>query len=201
MTAASRLEIFVEEPSAGAALRALVPKIRPDLDFDVHEFQGCHDLLSKLPARFRAYASWLPEDARLIVLIDRDRNDCRALKQKILDMAREAKLRTTTRGSQPRQVLVRIAIEELESWFFGDTEALRSAFPRLPKTLDKRASFRDPDAIPNVWEQLEKVLQDAGYFRTGLPKIKCAREVAAHMDPAANRSRSFQVFRDGLRAL
>jgi len=28
--------------------------------------------------------------------------------------------------------------------------------------------------------------------------IKAAREISVHMDPARNRSRSFQVFREGL---
>lgn len=201
MTSVSHLEIFVEERSAGEALRALVPKICANLDFHVYEFQGCHDLLDKLPSRFRGYASWLPDDWRLVVLIDRDRKDCLALKKKIQDMARNAKLRTRARGSLPRQVLVRIAVEELESWFFGDTAAVRRAFPGVPANLEKQAQFRDPDAIRNAWEQLEAVLQRAGHFRGGLQKIRCAREVAAEMDPSANRSHSFRVFRDGLVAL
>ena len=202
MTRASRLEIFVEEPSAAAALRVLVPKIRDDLDFGIYEFQGCRDLLGKLPERFRGYASWLPEDWRLVVLIDRDRKDCLKLKKEILDMGQKAGLRCTARrGAPPPQVLVRIAVEELESWFFGDIPALGRAYPGVPKDLARKAAFRDPDAIKNTWERLESVLQDAGHFRGGLEKIRCAREVAAHMNPAANSSHSFRVFRDGLREL
>lgn len=201
MTAASHLEIFVEEPSSAAALRVLVPRIRDDVGFKIYEFQGCHDLLGKLPERFRGFARWLPEDYRIVVLIDRDREDCLARKRKILEMARRSGLRTTARGSTSPQVLVRIAVEELESWFLGDTAALRRTFSGVPKDLEKKAAFRDPDAIVNTWEHLHKVLKDAGHFAGGFQKIRCAREIAAHMDPEVNRSHSFRVFRDGLRSL
>jgi hypothetical protein len=89
---ASHLELFVEEASMGAALHTLVPKIRSDLTFRVYEHQGCQDLLAKLPSRLRGYRGWIPGDCRIIVLIDRDRKDCKALKQKILDMAMSAGL-------------------------------------------------------------------------------------------------------------
>ncbi len=49
-----------------------------------------------------------------------------------------------------------------------------------------------------TWESLERVLQKAGYHAGGLSKLKAAREISIHMDPVRNRSRSFQVFRDGL---
>lgn len=42
------------------------------------------------------------------------------------------------------------------------------------------------------------MLQNARYFRGGLAKIEAARTIAAHMDPARNRSRSFQALRDVL---
>lgn len=99
-------------------------------------------------------------------------------------------------------VLNRIAIEELEAWFFGDVEALRAAYPKVPATLGSQARYRDPDAIVGgTWEALERVLQGKGYHRGGLQKIKAAKEIAAHMDPARNRSRSFRVFMEGLAAL
>jgi hypothetical protein len=48
---------------------------------------------------------------------------------------------------------------------------------------------------------LARILQQAGYHRGGLPKMEAAGRIARHMDPARNRSRSFQVFYDGLRGL
>jgi len=96
-------------------------------------------------------------------------------------------------------VLNRIAIEELEAWFFGDVEAVCTAYPGVPATLANRAPYRDPDAVAGgTWEALGRVLKQAGHHGSGLRKGEAARAIAEHMDPARNRSRSFGHFRDGL---
>jgi len=60
------LELFVEEPSAEAALAILVPRIvGPEITFRIYPHQGKTDLLHKLPARLRGYRSWLPADWRI----------------------------------------------------------------------------------------------------------------------------------------
>ena len=92
-------------------------------------------------------------------------------------------------------VVNRIVVEELEAWFFGDVEALRVAYPRVPESLGRRAAYRDPDAIKGgTREALHRVLRNAGYYSNYLPKIEVARRVSAHMDPARNMSRSFRNF-------
>jgi hypothetical protein len=97
------------------------------------------------------------------------------------------------------QVLNRIAVEELEAWFFGDVQAVHRAYERVSPSLAAKAAYRDPDAIKGgTWEALERELQRAGYFKSGLPKIKVARAISANMVPSRNRSRSFQVFQSGL---
>lgn len=99
-------------------------------------------------------------------------------------------------------LLCRIIVEELEAWFFGDPAAIASAFPGVPRELGSKKRFRDPDAIPGgTWEALERVLQGAGHFPSGLAKIATARAISAHMNVEANTSRSFCAFRDGLRRL
>jgi hypothetical protein len=96
-------------------------------------------------------------------------------------------------------VVTRLAIEELEAWYFGDWEAVRAAYPRLPATIPAQAKYRDPDAIVGgTWEALERILQKAGYFSLGLAKIEAARAIAAHMVPERNTSRSFQILRNAL---
>lgn len=187
------------------ALRALVPKIRPDLSerFQVHAFDGVDDMLQKLPDRLRGYAGWLPADWRIVVVRDEDRKQCVALKTEIEDIARRAGLVPKPKSRRvPFHVLTRIAIEELEAWLLGDVPALAATYARVPASLGGQKPFRDVDAIRGgTWEALERVLQKAGHFLGGLPKVQVAREVAAAMDPDRNTSRSFQVFRDGLRAL
>jgi Domain of unknown function (DUF4276) len=114
----------------------------------------------------------------------------------------DAGLVSRSRASGGRyDVLNRIAIEELEAWYFGDWPAVRAAYPRVPSGVPRRARYRIPDAIAGgTWEAFERILQDAGYFPGGLPKIEAAQAIAPHTDPARNTSRSFQVFRDALLA-
>jgi len=199
------LELLVEEPSAEAALQELLPKIISEAaTFAIHPFQGKRDLLNKLPDHLRGYSRWLPEDWRIVILVDADNEDCRELKAQLEGAAQSAGLATKsgTLPGMPFQVLNRLAIEELEAWFFGDVAALHTAYPRVPSTLGRRDRYKDPDAIRGgTWEALERLLQRFGYHPEGLPKITVAWNISKHMDPARNRSHSFQVFREGLQAV
>ncbi len=197
---AAHVEILVEEPSMEEALRLLVPKIVGDLTFEVYQHQSKEGLLKKLPARLKGYASWLPDDWRIIVIVDRDDDQCDQLKRQLDEMAQNAGLRTRSQGGGPTfQVVNRLAIEELEAWFFGDWDAVRAAYPKVSPNVPGKSGYRDPDAVlGGTWEALERVLQKAGYFRTGLRKIEAARAIAENMQPGRNRSRSFQKVREAL---
>jgi Domain of unknown function (DUF4276) len=192
-----KLIVFVEEYSMEAALEVILPKILGDVDFEIRRFQCKDDLLKNLPSRLNAYRTWLPDNWVILILVDRDDDDCLILKQKLENMAVSAGLMSkTAAGIGNRfQVANRIAIEELEAWFFGDWQAVQTAYPRVPTTVPQKAGFRDPDAIlGGTWETLERVLKRAGYFNTGLRKLECARAVAKHMEPSRNTSKSFQAF-------
>jgi hypothetical protein len=194
------IEILVEEPSMEAALRLLLPKVIGPLSFEVYQYQCKDEFLSRLPDRLRGYATWIPDTWRIVVVVDRDDDDCDELKARLEKMAVDAGLvtRSTARG-RPYVVVNRLAIEELEAWYFGDWEAVRVSYPRVPATIPSQAKYRAPDAVAGgTWEALERVLQKAGYFKIGLAKIAAAQAIAANMVPARNSSRSFQVLRDAL---
>ena len=199
----SHLEVLVEEPSMEAALRVLLPRVLGDLSFGVYPYQCKEDLLKRLPKRLRGYSSWLPDDYRIVVVVDRDDDDCRTLKRRLEKMASDAGLRSRSRAAGPSyQVVNRLAIEELEAWYFGDWDAVRVAYPRVPETIPNQANYRDPDAIAGgTWEAFERVLKRAGYFQTGLRKIEAARAIAEHWQLEGNRSHSFRVFLDVLQEL
>jgi hypothetical protein len=197
-----RVEFLVEEPSMKAALECVVPTLLGEVAFEVHEYQGKPDLLGKLPQRLKGYRDWMPDTWRICVIVDRDGDDCAALRARMDRIARRAGCIVRPReASGTWQVINRVAIEELEAWFFGDWEAVRAAYPSVGATLPKKRGFRHPDGIVGTWEALERVLQAAGYFRAGLRKIEAARAIAAHMAPDRNRSPSFIALRDALRAL
>lgn len=195
------IEFLLEEPSAEAFLAGFLPRfLRTETTWNLIPFQGKADLLSNLENRLKGYAKWMPEDWRIAVLIDEDRQDCRMLKGRLEDAAQAAGLLTKCRSNGGAfRVVNRIAVEELEAWFLGDVEALRTAFPGVPAHLGSREAFRDPDAVKGgTWEALERVLQKAGHFPGGLRKIELARLMAVHMVPERNRSGSFQCFLAGI---
>lgn len=184
-----------------AFLRALLPRLLPaNRTFDVHSFQGKSDLLAKLESRLRGYAGWLPDEWRIVVVVDRDEEDCLTLKQQLESAAKVARLHTRSRaGAASWHVVNRIAIEELEAWYFGDWTAVCNAFPRVSPSIPRKTGFRDPDAISGgTWEAFERILQDHGYFKSGLRKVEAARVMGGHVDPGRSGSRSFMRFHEAI---
>jgi hypothetical protein len=196
------LEFLVEEASLESALTQLLPKILPStVSSKIHAFRGKPDLLAKLPDRLKGYQAWLPPDWKIVILIDQDREDCLELKEKLEIMAISSGLITKSSCQKDKsfQVLNRIVVEELEAWFFGDVQAIRQAYPKVSANLANQQPYRDPDAIKGgTWEALERVLKKAGYHPGGLEKYKASSEISQYMNPELNRSRSFQVFYQGL---
>lgn len=186
-----------------AFLRSVLPKLLDNTHFTIHAFRGKDQPLKRLPSRLNGYARWIPPDYRIIVLVDRDDEDCRQLKTQLEQLAFNAGLATRSHpvGGQ-FTVVNRIVIEELEAWYFGDWEAVKNAYPKVRSTVPKQPRYRDPDAIQGgTWQNFERVLQRAGYFKNGLRKIEAAHSVGRFVDPENNRSRSFRLFRETLRDL
>lgn len=196
-----KLIVIVEEESAESALHSILPKLLPESEFQIIRFQGKQDMLRNLQARLRGFKSWLPKNWLLLVLIDRDGDNCHALKERLEAIASQAGFtsKSAVQSGSRFQIVNRIVIEELESWFFGDWEAVRRVYPKVPRAIPLKERFRDPDAISGgTWEALERILQRNGYFAGGLRKIELARSVTPHMEPTRNTSRSFQVFRSAI---
>lgn len=91
-----RLIVCVEESSMEAALQILLPRMLGDIDFQIIRFQCKDDMLKQLPARLKGYRNWLPENWSILVLIDRDDDDCVQLKHQLEHMAEDAGFLTKT---------------------------------------------------------------------------------------------------------
>lgn len=91
---------------------------------------------------------------------------------------------------------MRIACRELESWYFGDLEAVAAAYgkPNIVSKYGSKAKYRNPDAIIDVKEELLRIVPEH-------QQIERARKISANMDIGRNRSRSFQVFFSGVKRL
>ena len=126
-------EIFTEEQSAQRLFEQLVPRFGiSDDHLGVYSFRGKEDLESKLPDRLSGYAGLIEslDDQSLqyviVVVVDRDDDDCERLKQQLESILANHDL---------DEGVVRIVIPELEAWYLGDPEALRSVFERLPNSF------------------------------------------------------------------
>jgi len=159
------LEILLEERSAEETLNVLLPRLLdPGTSWELHAFEGKRDLLAKVTGRLRGYAKWIRDaNTKIVVLVDEDRQDCHKLKSALEMAAGTAGLETkTSAAGGPFFVLNRLAVEELEAWFFGDSQALRAAYPRIPQHIDQKAFCRHPDSITggtwNVSRKFSKAL-------------------------------------------
>ena len=115
------IEFLVEELSMEDTLKNLIPKIAgSNISFKIHPFQGKPDLLKHLPSRLKGYKSWIPDDFYIVVIIDRDKEDCYVLKHNLETYALSENLITKSSAllNSHFQVLNRIVVQELESWFF-----------------------------------------------------------------------------------
>ena len=198
------IEFLIEEASTEIVLNEIIPRILEDeTTFKIHDFRGKSNLIKNLPNRMKGYGNIIKhqDDLKIVILIDKDNQNCQELKQILEEVAAKAGL-TTPSTSNNFQVLNRIVVEELEAWFFGDIKALRKAYPKVPENLTQRRSYRIPDEIKGgTWEALERILSSAGYYQKGfMPKTEVARNIAPFMNPELNSSKSFQVFRDGLKS-
>jgi hypothetical protein len=199
----TQLIAFVEEPSMEAFLDAYLRRTFPHLQFETYMFQGKQNLFANLENRLRALSTYIPKDCRVMVIVDRDGDDCAELKQRLEVIAWRAGFITrTTAGAAQWRLVNRIAVEELEAWYFGEWEAVHAAFPRVPTNIAGKKNLRNSDAIMGgTWETFERTLQRHGYYKTGLMKVDAARRVARHFDPARCTSVSFRALHAALREI
>ena len=179
-----KLIFLLEEPSMKYLLDELLPCILPPgIAFQTIPHQGKHDLEKSIPRKLRGWKE--PEDIRFVILHDQDMKDCAVLKQELLQLC----------AVTDRPCLVRIACQELEAWYFGDIDALCSAYgrPKLKSVIEKKR-FRIPDAIPDPKKELHKLIPEH-------QQISGAKRVAPHMDIERNTSASFQQFVHGVRRM
>jgi Domain of unknown function (DUF4276) len=179
-------EIFflLEERSMAEVLKHLVPPLVPQnviCHFIPHE--GKKDLEKSIPRKLRALKN---PDVKFVVLRDKDSGDCKKVKKTIQELCKQ--------GKQP-DTLVRIICHHLESWYLGDLAAVEKAYGLSGVARrQEKSKFRNPDRLANAEQELRRLV-------TGYQKIGGSRLIAPHMNVDSNKSRSFQVFINGLRRI
>jgi len=121
------------------------------------------------------------------------------LKKGLENEAMTAGLTTRALEIKEWQVVFRIAIEELEAWYFGDWEAVRLAYPRVGEHVARKAAYRSCDGIyGGTWEAFERELQKVGYFAGGLGKIEAARNVGKYFSSKRCSSPSYRCLANAI---
>lgn len=211
------IEILVEDSSGEKLLDAVLPKLLGEQckphSWRVHAYKGIgripknlnagadpakRILLDQLPRLLQGYGKTPGIDAVVVVVLDSDRRNCE-------DFLAELKALAAACNPVPN-TLFRIAIEEMEAWYFGDQQALKAAYPKAKIEVLQRYQ---QDSVCGTWEQLadaiypggSAAIKKAGWPLPGQIKYEWAARIGPFLDPDRNVSPSFRKLRDGLRRL
>ena len=193
-----RLEVLVEGSSDAPAIKEVLQRklgLAENVHFRIHPHRGRgklpvnpltkpdlkhRGLLDQLPAKLIGYARSLPS-CFVVVVVDSDDSPP---KQVVADLERML----NQLPAKPN-VIFCLAVEETESWFIADIEAVGRAYPKgLKKRLLKNI---EPDAIVGAWEKLALALGVDPKTVSGSTKYEWAIRIAPHLDLNAPKSPSF----------
>jgi hypothetical protein len=175
--------VLAEEPSGQIIAEFLAEKLNLAGRTICLRHQGKSDLEQSFPRKIGHWRG--PRLRRFIVMRDNDGADCLALKARLAGLVPPNAL--------PR-VKIRLVLQELESWYLGDLEAVKqagliSAVSR--ESLGRKALLRNPDMIGNAKQMFKSKIASGG-------QIALARSIGPHLSLKGNRSRSFRAFVDAL---
>ena len=181
------LVFFLEGQAEKQMLKGLLQKLLLKSGIQAYYivFRGKNDLKKQLKKRLR---KWQESNCAFMILLDQDNEDCRQLKNQLINECLSA-------GTLEKST-IRIVCHELESWYFGDLPATAKALniPKLSKYANK-AKYRIPDQIQNPAKELEKITK--GKYQ----KISGSRAIGKELSLNENRSHSFRIFIKAIRKI
>ncbi len=182
-TRRSMVVFLVEEPSMADLLDQLLPRLFPNLEFRCVPHEGKSDLEGSLVRKLRR---WRTPGVRFVIMRDQNGGDCHAVK---------ARLEALCSRAGRSDSLVRVVCRELEAWYVGDADALTAIFPGAARPIRqlRKSRFRNPDTVVRPASALTKLIPG---FRK-----RAAATAMGQVLSRRNRSRSYQVFLEGVERL
>ena len=209
-------EILVEDLSGKKALDIVVPKIIDETHtFKVIPYKGIgripkalrsrseakkRILLDQLPRLLRGYGKAFSNygddyHAAVIVVCDLDDKCLKDFRQEVNNVLNSCNPKPETRFC--------FAVEEGESWFLGDFNAIWNAYPGAVGSI---LNNYFNDSICGTWELFAdavypggaRALSVKGWQAVGAEKSAWAEKISPHMDIKSNKSPSFCYFRNKL---
>lgn len=208
------IEILIEDKSGGILVEHIMAKYvmnKEYITYQIHCFKGIGKipfkanrmsqikskrLLTDLPMYLKGMDASLkdmPGKKAIFVLLDSDDEDCAKLKCSLMQMCQELEISI--------EVFFCIAIEEMEAWLLGDSEAVLKAYPMAKRHLLQKYV---QDSIIGTWEFLADIVYKGGiqslkrnassYYEIGEFKCKCAESIGELLDIRKNVSPSFNYF-------
>lgn len=210
----THIEILIEDQSGSILVENIMNKYAQDKEnftYRVHGFKGIgripaklgnaseiktYRLLTDLPLYLKgmdASLRSLSGKKAVFVLLDADKEDCAKMKNRLVQIYQTLKITV--------EVFFCIAVEEMEAWLLGDSEALLKAYPQAKHSLLQKYV---QDSIVGTWEYLADVVYRGGYqalkrdavsyHEIGMFKYECAKNIGVWMDIRGNASPSFCYF-------
>lgn len=183
------IEVLTEGASDVPVVREVLIRhfgLNEHVDFRIHPHRGRGNiptnplaqpdpkhrgLFDQLPAKLRGFGKYMDETCLVLILVDADDDDCE-------HMLAEFNVLLHSLPTRPPRVLFRLAIEETESWFLADTNAIKKAFPNAKLGLIQNIL---PDERVGAWEKLAECLGHKSSH--GAPKkTNWAEQIAPHLN-------------------
>lgn len=199
------IEVLTEGASDVPIVREVLVRhfgLNEHVDFRIHPHRGRgkmpanplaqpdpkhRGLFDQLPAKLRGFGKYMDEQCLVLVLVDVDNDDCAQL-------LAELNALLLSLPTKPPRVLFRLAIEETESWFLADKDAVKKAFPKAKLNLIQNIA---PDARVGAWERFAECIGHKP--STAVPKkTNWAEQIAPHLNFATPFSPSLGKLIAGL---
>lgn len=177
---------LLEEQSMEYFLRGLIPRIfstwKEEVDYFLRSHQGKNDLQNSIKPFLNAIKT--SSNIKVVIIHDQDQDDCVKLKSKLRSLC----------NNNSAVVMIRIACQELESWYIGDPISLSKIYPEYGR-LSRTSRFRQtPDSIVKPSSQIMSKIKT-------FSKTTTAKIMGQEINIDTNRSTSFQQLISGLKKI